>query len=92
MAAVGIAVVLGQQVDVVEDDAAPRRVSESFPRAGVMKPAFVEGAVAPLKDGRNAASDVFARKRCCVTTDVSFTCKMHPDFYSTRLLLTCSTR
>lgn len=50
VAGVSIAVVLGQQVHVVDDEAAPVLVSEDFPYAGVQQFAFVEGAAPPLKD------------------------------------------
>lgn len=50
VASVGIVVVLGQQINIMEEDAVPVFISESFPHANVQQLGSVEGTVPPLQD------------------------------------------
>ena len=49
MAGVGVVVVLRQQVDVMQEDAAPVFVSEGLPHADVQQLGSVKGTVPPLE-------------------------------------------
>lgn len=46
---VGVVVVLGQQVDIVQEDTTPVFVSEGFPHPYVKQLGSVEGPIPPLK-------------------------------------------
>lgn len=52
---VGVVVVLRQQVNVMQEDAAPVFVSEGFPHPDVKQLGSVKSAIAPLKseNGKN---------------------------------------